>query len=416
MSPLFLARRRAERFDSMVEGGRRDDVDRSTSDLLELVSALRSAPEPRARPEFVADLRERLMTAAATELVTTTPTRERDAVERLTIKPARTRRERRVGIALGAVAILGATTSMAVASQGAIPGDVLYPVKRAIENTQAGFSVGDDAKGGTILGNASGRLDEVDELAHQSQPNAELVTETLDNFSSQAAEAGDLLMSDYEQHGHEQSIEQVHAFTDQSIGALSELEAVIPPEAHDALLNAAQVVLTLDAAAQNVCPDCGEGVTEVPSQLLAGAASALTGATDSLAGGQLPGTDPPSAGSPGVDQPQDNGDKVHELPSGLNPPETPIQLPPPSSDATGLGGLLGGATGTTGGGTGTSGAGTGTTGGSTGGNGGNGGGKGGKHHPVDLAPVTAPVTETVDEVVTGVVEGVTGLLNGLTGH
>ena len=111
------------------------------ADLLELVSALRSAPEPQARPEFVADLRERLMVAAAAEL-TPVPAaaRHRDDVARLTIKPVRTRRERRLGIALGAVAIIGATTSMAVASQGALPGDALYPVKRAIENTQAGFS------------------------------------------------------------------------------------------------------------------------------------------------------------------------------------------------------------------------------------------------------------------------------------
>ena len=65
MTPLFPARRSAERFDSLVEGGRRDDVDRATADLLELASALLSVPEPQARPEFVADLRERLMVAAA---------------------------------------------------------------------------------------------------------------------------------------------------------------------------------------------------------------------------------------------------------------------------------------------------------------------------------------------------------------
>ena len=117
----------------------------------------------------MADLRERLMVAAEPSCPVA-PAGERDDVARLTIKPRRTRRERRVGIALGAVAIIGATTSMAVASQGAIPGDALYPVKRAIENTQAGFSVGDDAKGETILGNASGRLDEVDELTRATTP------------------------------------------------------------------------------------------------------------------------------------------------------------------------------------------------------------------------------------------------------
>ena len=78
-------------------------------------------------------------------------------------------------------------------------------------------------------------------------------------------------MADYEQHGHEQSIQQVHEFTAEAMDSLGDLEPVIPPAAHDALLNAAQVVFALDAAAQNVCPDCGEGLTEVPAQLLAGA-------------------------------------------------------------------------------------------------------------------------------------------------
>ena len=53
---------------------------------------------------------------------------------------------------------------MAVAAQSALPGDALYPLKRAIENAETGFSVSDEAKGSTILGNASGRLDEVDAL------------------------------------------------------------------------------------------------------------------------------------------------------------------------------------------------------------------------------------------------------------
>ena len=247
MTPLFPARRSAERFDSLVEGGRRDDVDRTTADLLELVSALRSAPEPQARPEFVADLRERLMVAAEAEL-TPVPAaaRHRDDVARLTIKPVRTRHERRLGIALGAVAIIGATTSMAVASQGALPGDALYPVKRAIENTQAGFAFGDDDKGEAILDNASTRLDEVDKLSQQKDPDAKLVTQTLDTFSSQFTEAGNALLADYESNGNEQSIETLHESAADSVDLLGQLEGSIPPAAHDSLLNAAQTVLGLD--------------------------------------------------------------------------------------------------------------------------------------------------------------------------
>src|SRR5689334_22043639 len=129
MSPLFPTQRRAEHFDSLLEGARPDDLDPRTTELLELVGVLRAVPAPEARPEFVADLRERLMVAAETELVAVPAARERDDVARLTLRPARTRGQRRVSLALGAAAIVGATTSMAVASQGAIPGDALYPVK-----------------------------------------------------------------------------------------------------------------------------------------------------------------------------------------------------------------------------------------------------------------------------------------------
>ena len=236
MTPLFPARRRAERFDSLVEGGRRDDVDPATSDLLELVGALRSAPEPAARPEFVADLRERLMVAAATEL-TPVPlaARQRDDVARLTIKPSRTRRERRLSVALGAVAIVGATTSMAVASQGAIPGDALYPVKRAIENTQSGFAVGDDAEGETMLGNASERLDEVGKLSEKKKPDATLVTKTLDTFTQQFTDGSNSLLADYEQHGDPASIQQLHSNAADSMATLQGLSAIIPPGAQNAL-------------------------------------------------------------------------------------------------------------------------------------------------------------------------------------
>jgi hypothetical protein len=393
MTRLFPARRRAERFDSLVGSGRRDDVDPATADLLELVGALRSVPEAQARPEFVADLRDRLMVAAATELKPVpVAARERD-VARLTVKPIRSRRERRIGVALATVAVIGATTSMAVASQSAIPGDALYPLKRAIENTEAGFSRGDDAKGQAILGNASERLDEVGELSQKKDPDVALVTQTLHTFAQQFTEGSNALLSDYEQNGDPASIKQLHQTAADSVDTLSALDDVIPPAAHDALVDAAGVVLAADAQALNVCPDpsCGEGILDVPGQLLA--AAGVGGTSDNVAGGELPGTTPP-----GSSQPQtQNGGKGSNNPSGMNPPETPIQLPTPSSEATdGVGDLVP-TTGTGG----HSGSGT------------NDGGKGKHHHtgPVDLDPVT----DAVNEVVNGVVEGVNGLLNGLTG-
>ena len=394
MTPQFWTRRRAEHFDARLQGELRGrEIDRETAELLELVGALRSVPEVSARPEFVAELRGQLMLAAETELVAA-PARGRDDVARLTVTPARTRRERRVGVALGAVAILGATTSMAVASQGAIPGDALYPLKRAIENTQAGFTVGDDAKGETLLGNASGRLDEVSELTRQDNPDPQLVTQTLDTFADQATEAGDLLLADYEQHGNEGSIRELQQFTGQSVQELSGLEAVVPATARDALLHAAQVVFALDSAASQLCPACGEPLTELPPQLMAGTTAGLPGPTQTEAGGQLPGA------TDADDSRGQNGGKGEGRPSGLNPPASPVSVP------TGLPST------------------TGDTGSEVddlvpsdpaseenGGKGKGGKGKGGKGKPVDLSPVT----DTVDNVVTGVVEGVNGLINGLSG-
>jgi hypothetical protein len=417
MIRLFPARRRAERFDSLVEGdplvrGGRDDVDRATSELLELVGALRSTPEQHARPEFVADLRERLMLAAATELKAAAgAARERDEVARLTVKPGRTRREHRVGIALGAVAIIGATGSMAVASQGAIPGDPLYPVKRAIESTETGFSVGDDSKGQTILGNASGRLDEVGELTGRSKPDAALITSTLNTFSDQATQAGDLLMSDYEQTGHRASIQRLQTFTAASMGTLSELEPAVPAAAHDALAHAAEVVLAIDSAADNVCPDCGEPLTELPPQLASGPLSAPDEATDTSAGGELPGAGQPSQSPPPT---RHHGGKGNLGTSGLNPPETPItlptELPTTPSDAASDPGDVHPSAGGTAGGTGGNQSGN-QSGGQNGGKGGKGGPSAPASNPVDLSPVTG----AVGDVVTGVVEGVTGVVTGLTG-
>ena len=171
MTRLFPARRRAEHSTPSSREARPDDVDRRDR---RAAGARGRAPLacPAAGPARVRRRPARAAACSPPRPSSWPPRRpaSRDDVAAAHRQPRRTRRERRLGIALGAVAIIGATTSMAVASQSALPGDALYPLKRAIENTQAGFSVGDDAKGETILGNASGRLDEVDELTRSDQP------------------------------------------------------------------------------------------------------------------------------------------------------------------------------------------------------------------------------------------------------
>lgn len=260
MTPVFAARRRAEEFAALVEDpSTRDSRDARHTDLLELVGALRSTPAVEARPEFVAGLRERLMDAADTALAPS-------ETARLSLPPRRSSRDRRIAAAVGGFALVGATTSMAMAAQSALPGDVLYPVKRAIENVQTGVSVGEGQKGEALLANASGRLDEVGALSRGGDLNdTGAIADTLNTFTDQAAQASDLLLSDYAQNGHQGSVSELRDFTASSLDELQALEPLVPAEARDELLHAAQVLFQIDAAAQQACPDCGgKGITEVP--------------------------------------------------------------------------------------------------------------------------------------------------------
>ena len=265
MSPVFAARRRAEEFQTMVEGSTDRGSDARLDDLLEIVETLRDVPTVTARPEFVAELREQLLDEARTAPASTS--KDVDAAARLTLTrstPAR-RRERRLAAAIGGLAIVGATTGMAVASQSALPGDPLYPLKRAIENVQTGVQADDDAKGKALLDNASGRLEEVDQLSRGSK-DAEAISETLQTFTDQADEASELLLSDYAENGRESSVEKLREFTADSMATLTALQGQIPEDARASLIEAAQTLTRIDEEALLACPSCGpELITQIPA-------------------------------------------------------------------------------------------------------------------------------------------------------
>jgi hypothetical protein len=354
MSSLHPARRSAERFNSLLQGEQGVPSTRDAQ-LLELVSALQTAPRAEARAEFVSDLRERLMLAAETELVPDSPAAlDGMLTDRLTVRTNRTPRERRLAIALGGFAIVGATTSMAVAAQTALPGDVLYPLKRAIENAETGFSVSDEAKGNTILENASGRLDEVDQLTRGGDADAADVTATLQTFADQASEASELLIADYQTTGSESSINDLRDFTSSSIETLANLEAYIPAEAEGALQDAAYVLFQIDSLAGDLCPVCDSlGIVTIPPALMASGGPKLDAAQ--IAATEPTVTTPPTKpGKPGtgkgkkppitVDDPSVTSTSPIQLPTesttngpgngdGSKPPKTPgasisVSVPP----------------------------------------------------------------------------------------
>jgi hypothetical protein len=366
----FTAQRRAEEFDTWVESASYDASDARDAELLVLVGALRAVPEVQARPEFVATLREQLMAEAATALVP-------DDVSKLTLPARRPTRERRLAAVVGGIAIVGATTSLAVASQSALPGDSLYPVKLAIEQAHTGLSVGEASKGATILANATDRLDEVDALTRQDDFGDEIrIADTLNTFTDQATEASDLLLADYAHTGEASSIARLRDFASASLTRLAGLEPLVPAEARDELIRAAGVLTTIDTEAALRCADCGgAGIESIPPVLAAGetvnvprqpavpvAHGDRTGSSGKhgdkgARGTDLPDVDPEDVGPGSVLDPGGSGlqpgtttsngsDPIRDLTSGLTGGDAPSDAPsvPVVTDVVdGVTGILQGA-------------------------------------------------------------------------
>lgn len=249
------ARGRAHRFATLVEqsstGERIDVADRRDRELVELVGALRAVPDPQPRPEFVADLRARLVSEAETALAP-------DDLSKLRLPARRTTRERRLAAVVGGLVIVGASASVAVASQSALPGESLYPIKRAIESAHVGLSLGEADKGSIQLANATDRLDEASALAGSDDPGDQArVAPTLATFSDQATQGADLLFADYAHSDRASSIAKLRDFASSSLTQLEELEPSVPADARDELVAAANVVAQIDAEAAQQCPDCG---------------------------------------------------------------------------------------------------------------------------------------------------------------
>lgn len=264
MSPVYATRRRAEEFHALVEGST-PASDPRLADALAVVGQLREVAPVEPRAEFSAALRAELMAAADTLLLPSADT------QRLTLPPRRTARDRRIAAFVGACAVVGASTSLAVAAQSALPGEMLYPLKRVLEDAEAGAQLSDEARGTTLLDSATDRLAEVSALLRTGDlREGPVVADTLVDFSDQALEASELLLADYAETGDEGSVEELLTFTSSSMGTLAQLETLLPEEALDELQYAAEVLAEIDAAAARACPSCEGGITQVPPSLLAG--------------------------------------------------------------------------------------------------------------------------------------------------
>lgn len=331
MNPVFGSRKRADEFDLLLSRssssrtGSDDTTAERYSNLLGVVSTLRQAPVPQLRADFAAELRSRLMVAAEAAL---TPDNFEQSAARRAPVVRRSPRERRLVAAVGGFAIVSATASMAVAAQSALPGDTLYPLKRAIENAQAGVQQDADGKGATLLDNAAGRLDEVGALSRSGQDSGTINT-TLQDFVQQATEASDLLLGDFASTGNASSIEELRSFTADSMGALTRLQSVIPDDARESLIEATQVINAIDVKAQSLCPTCTDlPIIQAPVFALKTIDTLLDDALGTIITPSAPAVDVPSgsAAKPGKGTSKGAGKAPSKTePSTQTVPATPAE-------------------------------------------------------------------------------------------
>ncbi|GAA4684235.1 DUF5667 domain-containing protein [Nocardioides nanhaiensis] len=336
MTAGFGRRRSAEEFHRSVERARAGDLASSApgvdAELLELVAQLRAVEPAAPRPDFSADLRSRLMTEAATVL---TPTAARLSLAPKTAPtgPARpARRERRLAVLVGGFAVASAATSMAVASQGALPGDTLYPLKRVLEETSTTIRVDDSSRASNLLDHADVRLAEVEELAGAGRAeDTEVVAETLALFAEQATTASDLAIDSYESDGDEASVARLRDFTASSMERLRGLEDVVPESARGALLTAASVLTGIDERAAVLCPGCGPGLTEVPAVAAAPIDDVLGQLGEAI--DPVPSAAPRPEPAPERDRPRrpQQPEAAPPVPAPTQTAQVPVEVDPPKA-------------------------------------------------------------------------------------
>ena len=207
------------------------------------------AVEPRA--DFRSSLRTSLVMEAETALVPGPSAAHVRAARATRVIP-----RRRMVIASAVVATLLGLGSMASASASALPGEMLYPIKRANEQLELTFHRDLADRGAFQLELAERRLVEAHELSERGPEFADLATETLREFEVEVAAGTADLMEAYSEGNARGSLVVLNNFTDRTDELLDDLASQLPAEA---LEDARDQLKAIDSSSEQLCSTCGGG-------------------------------------------------------------------------------------------------------------------------------------------------------------
>ncbi len=219
------SRREAEEFAALLDGGR-TPADHELADLVALARSL--APAQHApSPDFRAALRERLVAEAATRTPTVPAPRSHSSVE---VAPRRRWRTAVAAVALTSVVAGGGAVA---ASTQALPGDMLYGLKRQVEDVQLALAGSDLSRGREHLEQADARLGEVEALAASSSASEAgtraRIDATLEDMARSTALGTTELTDVYRETGDPEPVLLLDRFVADQRVRLDDLLSVLDP-------------------------------------------------------------------------------------------------------------------------------------------------------------------------------------------
>ncbi|MEO6605768.1 MAG: DUF5667 domain-containing protein [Aeromicrobium sp.] len=263
----------AQSFDEAWSG--RTPRDEQIAQLVRFAETLCESAVAEPTPEFRLSLRSTLMAEAQTVLVPIeSPVSIDSRARRITAAPTQQHpvRRRIAGLTAAALTSVG-VIGMVSSSASAVPGDMLYSVKRSVESVQLALHHGDESRGAFLLSQASERLAEARQLSDHPSPRTDaLIADTLDDFSSQAESGSNSLFDEFDSNGKEQSIQKVNDFAASAATELATLSTLVPESAETAFASAAQTVSDLAIEASTLCSSCASA----DAQSLVNAITALS--------------------------------------------------------------------------------------------------------------------------------------------
>ena len=259
---MISTRRAAEQLEQALTGSQAPDTGttagRRTATLVDVATAVASLPAQQIAPsaDFRTALRARLdAEAAELSAARTVPPQRRPTPATTTV--VRVGRKRQV-LAGTVAAVLVSGTAAALASTSALPGDLLYPVKRGIEDVRGAVG-GDAARAATELDFARERLDEAEQLVLRGQRGDVGAAEAaLGDFGASAVNGTATLLAEYADDGDADHLLEVQDFVDDVVPQLERVRLESPEGLRSSIDALLRQMLDVGGGLDRTLASCGE--------------------------------------------------------------------------------------------------------------------------------------------------------------